>query len=736
MLSIIYVHYKTEKELISSIESVLGHHKNNNYQIIVVDNSSSKSLKGTLSKWKKVIYIDSGKNIGFGAACNKGAKKAIGEYLLFLNPDTIVSNNSISDLLLAAKNDPKIGVIGPQMISQKKALLPTINKRITPIIAMVVYTWIDKVFKNNPFSTSFWMKKISRKKTLRVDVVSGACMLIPKNIFNRVHGFDENFFLYFEEQDICERIRQAGFDVVFYPKSKIVHLLGRSLTDKNKIQQYFEKSRFIYMRKHFGLLKAAGVEFFLRLNKPDNIFFILFILVSFLVNTYRLSALMLFIGDMARDFLAARDMILYHKFALVGIPSSVTWLHQGPTAVWGIALSFLVTNYNPVAPAYFFAALGAITTGLLYKLIKNAFDRKTAILAALLFACSPMAVVNARMPYHTSLVPFFALLFFIGLYKLKRGKVNLPVVGFLAGLLMLVELSNIVVLIILPIYLGRRFFTFPFGTLLKGLGAFLLALSPFILYDLLNGPTYIKFPLWIVYRLIRHAPEDRSGLVANIWSTFYQQISSSIIPNLPVLSILLLVSSLVLMVYLNFKKGSKFENLMLLWCGVPIIAFILHKSPGTAYFSLLYPAISFAAAFMLLKIMKFRAALLIVVIICVINVFNLIKNDFYVSSVFSDNPMPPTNYIYGSSWTQINAQSKAIMKDARGNPIEVIGEGIYALYQTSLDPYKYLIWYNGGKLGKGGVSYIITSNNNRLDSIYQDRNILIVKKRTIPTFDQ
>ena len=710
-LSIIYVHYNAQKEILESIKSVYKYPPKNSFEIVVVDNSPNQQLEEQLKQYS-VVYIKS-KNIGFGSGCNVGARRAKGKFFLFLNPDTRVRRGTLDLLLSHIEKNPTIGVLGPKMYDGNKKLLPTINAKITPSKALVVYSFINSFFKNNPISHRFWMKDVDRTQKQKVDVVSGACMMIPSRIFKEVKGFDKRFFLYFEEQDICIRIARRGYGVFFYPSSKIVHLGGRSLSDKEQIQSYFEKSRYLYLKKHFGKNKALLTEFCLRYFTINFFIAIFFIFLSFFINAYAQNSFMLFIGDAARDYNAARDMLQTGALALVGIPSSVSWLHQGPTSVWLIALALRIGNFNPVAPAYLYAFLGGITTAFVFYLANKLGGRALGIVSGIFYSFSPMIVVNARMPYHTSLVPFFTMLFFIFLYKTKKNINFFPVLCFAFGALLLVELSNIVAGLVAMLYLFSERKYISRKTALISFFSFIFGILPFVVSDFVNGPTYIKFPLWIVNRLryfIVGMPESQEqSTVAGVWETFYQQFAGVISPHLPEVGIIALFISVVYTCYVLLKeKNTSLLFLILLWLMVPVFSFTLHKSPGTAYFGILYPSITILVSFMLVGLLKARRALIVILALAFMNGMLLLSNNFFVDTLDRRNPMPPVQYSFGSTWKVADSATREIVKDARGENIELIPQGTMSLYRTSLEPYKYLIPYNGGKINSKGIRYSVS----------------------------
>lgn len=722
------MHYNVERLLLSSISSIFANPPKDKFEIIVVDNSNSTKLHKKIKKLnKKIRVIAPGENIGFGKGCNLGEKSASGEYLLFINPDTKVTKSALNLMLDKIKEDRKIGVLGPRLVSGSGKALPSISSKLTRISNLVVFSFFNKLWKTNPVSKKFWLHDLDRTKLQDVGVVSGACMMIPRNIFEKVKGFDENFFMYFEEHDICLRIKKKGYKVIYYPKPKIVHLIGQSLTNKQKIQNYLEKSRFQYSEKYFGKGYAVISELIIRLFKADTVAFLLLVAFSLFVNTYKIYDLMLFIGDMARDYLVAKDWIYGGQMPIVGIPSSVTWLHQGPISQWLVTLALKVSDFDPVSPAVLFGTVNAFTSGLIFILGKKYFGRGVGVFASLLYLTSPIVVANARMPYHTALVPFFTILFFLSLPRVIKDPSKLWLSSFLFGLLLLVELSNIVILgVMIGLFIIYRVGFSP-KQVIYSLAAFLTGILPFVFYDLVHGPTYLRFPIWIVYRFIKSIIGENTqaeGLVDNFLTTFYQQVSGSILPQMPQLSLLIFAAAIALLTLKTIKYKKNTELILLLWLIVPIVSFFIHNAPGTAYFALLYPAIIVAAALLIRKVLTFKYAILVVSAFLILNISFLFKNNFFVNAYDKVNPMPPTGYNFGNTWTYTKLTSEAIVRDANGRRFQLVARGGLTLYKTSLDPYIFMIWKSNGNITKSAALkyYISQASENKVSDTFIYKN--------------
>lgn len=239
--------------------------------IIIVKYKSEAYLKRCLQSingqsWQEVIIVDNDqKNIGFGAGCNQGARKAKGKYLFFLNPDTIVQPGAIKILAEFLDRQQKVGIVAPLILDKnKKPYQEQGTAELTPGAALFSFSWLVKFWPQNPWTNRYWLAGWDKKTAKEVAVVPGSALMMRKEVFKKIGGFDEKFFLYFEESDLCRRARQAGWQVFFQPKAKVVHFWSKSTAKGKKTRQIFQQSRFYYFKKHYSCLTAFLLEIFLR----------------------------------------------------------------------------------------------------------------------------------------------------------------------------------------------------------------------------------------------------------------------------------------------------------------------------------------------------------------------------------------------------------------------------------------------------------------------------------------
>lgn len=273
-LSFIIVNYKSLDYLNICLESIFKKVFNIDFEIIIVNNDDKKI--NALNKWdnncveslnpedclkrkthanKKITIIENNKNVGFGKANNLGVLISSGEIICFLNPDTEIESSNVASILKKFETDKNIGIIGPQILEKNKD-----NKNSTQPWSVGVELTIVEIIKGKiGFSES---KKIwNSKKETRADWVTGACLFVEKRIFLQINGFDEKFFLYYEDLDLCKRIKLAKKEVIFYPEFKVLHRGGKSSINILKQKEEYFKSQDYYYAKWFSRKTVLLLKF-------------------------------------------------------------------------------------------------------------------------------------------------------------------------------------------------------------------------------------------------------------------------------------------------------------------------------------------------------------------------------------------------------------------------------------------------------------------------------------------
>ncbi len=249
-LSIIIVNYKVAPFLKQCVLSVLDASKDISSEIIVVDNNSDDgSCEMIKSTFKNVILIANKKNTGFSTANNQGVAIAKGKYVLILNPDTVVSENTFTEILNFAEKQAKFGALGTKLIDGTGTFLPESKRGVpTPKVSLSKILGFPKKGLETYYATH-----IKENETGKVSVLVGAFMLIKKNVYNEVNGFDEDYFMYGEDIDLSYKILKKGYDNFYFPKVQTIHYKGESTTKDKKYLKRFYGAMHIFYDKHFTI---------------------------------------------------------------------------------------------------------------------------------------------------------------------------------------------------------------------------------------------------------------------------------------------------------------------------------------------------------------------------------------------------------------------------------------------------------------------------------------------------
>ncbi|MBC8491272.1 MAG: glycosyltransferase family 2 protein [Candidatus Marinimicrobia bacterium] len=251
-ISIVIVNYNTSELLVNCINSIYNQTNIYDYEIIIVDNNSQDdSVMQIRKKFPEVIVIENEENLGYAKANNQGFKVAQGEYLLVLNSDTIILPGAIDKTYSFMVNNPQTGVIGCKLLNYDKSLQPSCRSFPSILNYFSESLFLYKIFPKSSFLGKPYMSFMNYDKVNEVDVVMGAFMMIKRETLEQTGYFDENFFMYSEETDLCFRIKQKGWKIFYYPEAQIIHLGGGS-SEKTPVEMFIElhKSNFKFCNKH------------------------------------------------------------------------------------------------------------------------------------------------------------------------------------------------------------------------------------------------------------------------------------------------------------------------------------------------------------------------------------------------------------------------------------------------------------------------------------------------------
>lgn len=250
MFSFIIVSFNTAELTANCLRSLLLNTSRNDREIIVVDNASSDNSRTLLAAefGENIKLIINPANLGFATANNIGARSARGDILFFLNSDTIINSDIIGPLKNVLDNNQKLGIISPVLLLSDGQPQPFAYGYFPDLISV----FLQKMYLSDKF-------KISGKIRL-VDWVSGAALIIRKDIFEDIGAWDEKFFLYFEDIDLCRRVKKAGLDVAVIDEIFVTHLGGQSLkTGYERKKQYYLAQDYFF-RKNYGSVSALVLK--------------------------------------------------------------------------------------------------------------------------------------------------------------------------------------------------------------------------------------------------------------------------------------------------------------------------------------------------------------------------------------------------------------------------------------------------------------------------------------------
>ena len=264
-ISIIIVNYNVKefvKNLLYSLHKAL---ENYSSEIIVVDNASSDgSVENIEKKFPYVKVIANKNNVGFGKANNQGLSIAKGKYIVLLNPDTIVREDTFSKLIEFINSKPEAGMVTCKVLNPDGTLQLACRRSFPgPWTSFTKIAGLSKLFPNSKFFSKYNLTYLDENKVNEVDAISGSFMLFTREVYKKVGGFDPQFFMYGEDLDLCYRVQKTGYKVFYVPDTEIIHYKGestkRSSIDETKV---FYNAMHLFVKKHFS--SSFLVEIILR----------------------------------------------------------------------------------------------------------------------------------------------------------------------------------------------------------------------------------------------------------------------------------------------------------------------------------------------------------------------------------------------------------------------------------------------------------------------------------------
>jgi O-antigen biosynthesis protein len=267
-LSVIIVNYNVRHFLEQCLHSVLKSSEGLNTEIFVVDNASvDGSCHMIREKFPRIHLIENKKNEGFSVANNQAIRKSSGEYILLLNPDTVVEEDTFTKTVAFMDAHPDAGGLGVKMIDGKGKFLPESKRGLpTPWVAFYKIFGLSALFPRSKTFGKYHLTFYGENETRPVEILCGAFMMLRREVIGKIGLLDESFFMYGEDIDLSYRIIQQGYKNYYFPETTIIHYKGES-TKKNSINyvRVFYQAMNIFARKHFSSGNARIFSLFIHL---------------------------------------------------------------------------------------------------------------------------------------------------------------------------------------------------------------------------------------------------------------------------------------------------------------------------------------------------------------------------------------------------------------------------------------------------------------------------------------
>lgn len=263
-ISVIIVNYNVEHFLEQCLNSVFNAFKNCIGEVFVVDNNSHDgSVQMVRTKFPDVILMDNKENLGFSKANNQAIRVSKGKYVLLLNPDTVVEEDTFRKVVDFMNNHPDAGGLGVRMIDGKGRYLPESKRGVpTPDVAFYKIFGLSSIFPKSKKFGRYHLGYLSEFETNEIEILSGAFMLMRKEALDKVGLLDEDFFMYGEDIDLSYRIILGGYKNYYFPETRIIHYKGES-TKKSSVNYVFVfyNAMIIFAKKHFSKKNAKSFSF-------------------------------------------------------------------------------------------------------------------------------------------------------------------------------------------------------------------------------------------------------------------------------------------------------------------------------------------------------------------------------------------------------------------------------------------------------------------------------------------
>lgn len=313
-LSIIIVNYNVKYFLGQLLQSIEASSVSFEYEIIVVDNNSTDgSVPFVKANFPEVIVLESSDNLGFSGGTNLGARQAKGDHILILNPDTILSEDTLQVCVKYLEDNPGVGALGCRMIDGSGRYLPESKRGLpSPRVALFKILGLSALFPRSEYFNYYYMGHLSESEVGSIDVLTGAFMMVPRHVLEEVDYLDEDYFMYGEDVDISYRIGQAGYDIVYFPDTTILHFKGESTQKESAdyISRFYgamqifadkhyssSRGRVLKLSLQLGIWLSAGMAFLSQIMKKIGLAAVEWFAISCVLKLFSLAWATYYFGD-------------------------------------------------------------------------------------------------------------------------------------------------------------------------------------------------------------------------------------------------------------------------------------------------------------------------------------------------------------------------------------------------------------------------------------------------------
>lgn len=281
-LSVIIVSYNVKYFLEQCLCSVKKAFQSLETEVFIIDNNSSDGTVDYLQQeFPFITFISNQENLGFSRANNLALKKATGRHVLFLNPDTIIPEDCFIRTISFMDNNPQAGALGVKMIDGGGNFLKE-SKRGFPTIwaSFCKMSGLTKAFPSSRIFAKYYLGHLSEDKNQEVEALSGAFLMVKKEVLDKTGGFDEQFFMYAEDIDLSFRIKQAGYQNYYFSETTILHFKGESTRKDARYVQLFYRAMIQFVHKHYKGFSSVLLALLLHLIARVKILFSFLVLTS------------------------------------------------------------------------------------------------------------------------------------------------------------------------------------------------------------------------------------------------------------------------------------------------------------------------------------------------------------------------------------------------------------------------------------------------------------------------